>query len=53
MQQLSAERAKRNTDQLSLQETVIELKQSLQSEHQASDGEVPVLGTFSCLVHVP
>nr|XP_019940782.1 PREDICTED: kinesin-like protein KIF15 [Paralichthys olivaceus] len=36
-EQLSAERVNRNRDQLSLQETISELQQSLQSEQQASD----------------
>lgn len=39
LQQLHAERASRSKDQLSFQETVNALQQSLQSEQQAADGE--------------
>lgn len=38
-QLLSTERANKNRDQLSLQVTVSELQQSLQSEQQAAEGK--------------
>lgn len=42
MQQLCTERANKNRDLLSLQETVNELQQSLQSEQQAAEGNIQI-----------
>lgn len=49
MQLLSSERANRNKDQLSVQETVSELQQSLQSEQQAAEGKDLMLVIITCL----
>lgn len=51
MQLLSTERANGNRDQLSLQETVSELQQSLRSEQQAAEGKV--LMFLLCCNHLP
>lgn len=51
MQQLCTERANKNRDLLSLQETVNELQQSLQSEQQAAEGNIQIY--LLCCTHLP
>lgn len=53
MQLLSTERANRNKDQLSLQDTVSELQKSLQSEQQAAEGSDEVLMFLLFYDHLP